>query len=125
MVEGMANQPIIFALANPDPEIMPNEVKSVKPDAIIATGRSDFPNQVNNVLCFPYIFKGALSVKAKTINTAMKIAAVEALAKLAQEDADRALCAEYIIVSPFDKRLANTIPQAVAQAAIDTGVARS
>lgn len=125
MVESMANQPIIFALANPDPEIMPNEVKSVKPDAIIATGRSDFPNQVNNVLCFPYIFKGALSVKAKTINTAMKIAAVEALAKLAQEDADRELCAEYIIVSPFDKRLANTIPQAVAQAAIDTGVARS
>lgn len=125
MVAGMADKPIIFALANPDPEIMPDEIKSVKPNAIIATGRSDFPNQVNNVLCFPYMFKGALSVKAKTINTAMKIAAIEALAKLAQEDAERSLSAEYIIVSPFDKRLATTIPQAVAQAAIDTGVARS
>lgn len=124
MVASMTAKPIIFALANPEPEIMPHEAKLIKPNAIIATGRSDFPNQVNNVLCFPYIFKGALSVRAKTINTTMKIAAIRALAKLARENNEKSLSADYIIVSPFDKRLVNTIPQAVAQAAIESGVAR-
>lgn len=125
MVALMADEPIIFALANPDPEIMPYEVKAIRPNAIIATGRSDFPNQVNNVLCFPYIFRGALDVKAKTINMEMKIAAVKALARLAREDKEHPLCADHIIVSPFDKALASTISAAVAQAAIASGVARS
>src|SRR4029079_16803803 len=86
MVKSMRKAPIIFAMANPDPEITPEDVKAVRPDAIVATGRSDYPNQVNNVLGFPYIFRGALDVRAKTINEAMKIAAAEALASLAPED---------------------------------------
>ncbi|MGP1253969.1 MAG: NADP-dependent malic enzyme [Kiloniellales bacterium] len=135
MVEKMGEQPILFAMANPDPEITPEEVKAVRPDAIMATGRSDYPNQVNNVLGFPYIFRGALDVRATTINMQMKIAAAEALAKLAREDVpdevDRAYRGrrlrygpEYIIPAPFDPRLIVEVPKAVAQAAMDSGVAR-
>jgi malate dehydrogenase (oxaloacetate-decarboxylating)(NADP+) len=135
MVKGMAKAPIIFAMANPDPEITPEEVKAVRPDAIVATGRSDYPNQVNNVLGFPYIFRGALDVRAKTINEAMKIAAAEALAELAREDVpDEVAMAyrgqrpvygpDYIIPVPFDPRLISRVSGAVAQAAIRTGVAR-
>ncbi len=135
MVRSMAKAPIIFAMANPDPEITPEEVKAVRSDAIVATGRSDYPNQVNNVLGFPYIFRGALDVRARTINEAMKIAAVEALAELAREDVpDEVAMAyrgqrpvygpDYIIPVPFDPRLISRVSGAVAQAAIRTGVAR-
>ncbi len=134
MVRSMADKPIIFAMANPDPEITPEAVREVRDDAIIATGRSDYPNQVNNVLGFPYIFRGALDVRASSINMAMKIAAAEALAQLAREDVpdevDRAYSGrrlrygpDYIIPAPFDPRLIVDVPKAVAQAAIDTGVA--
>ena len=135
MVASMADKPIIFAMANPDPEITPEEVAEVRDDAIMATGRSDYPNQVNNVLGFPYIFRGALDVRATTINEAMKIAAAEALAKLAREDVPDEVAAayqgerprfgaSYIIPVPFDPRLIREIPSAVAKAAMDTGVAR-
>ncbi|WP_322099664.1 NADP-dependent malic enzyme [Aquibaculum arenosum] len=135
MVASMADNPIIFAMANPDPEITPEEVAEVRDDAIMATGRSDYPNQVNNVLGFPYIFRGALDVRASTINMEMKIAAAEALAALAREDVpdevDKAYAGrrlrygrEYIIPAPFDPRLIVAVPKAVAQAAVDSGVAR-
>ncbi|MCB9946922.1 MAG: NADP-dependent malic enzyme [Rhodospirillaceae bacterium] len=135
MVASMAARPIIFALANPDPEIVPEAVKAVRSDAIIATGRSDYPNQVNNVLGFPYIFRGALDVRARTINDAMKIAAARALAELAREDVPDEVDAayagrrlrygpDYIIPVPFDPRLIVAVPPAVARAAIDSGVAR-
>lgn len=135
MVKSMAEKPLILALANPTPEIMPEEIKAVRDDAIIATGRSDYPNQVNNVLCFPYLFRGALDVGATTINEAMKRAAVEALATLAQLPADEEVISaydgqrlifgeEYIIPKPFDARLITTVPVAVAQAAMKSGVAR-
>ncbi len=135
MVEKMAKNPIIFACANPDPEITPEEVEEVRDDAIIATGRSDYPNQVNNLIGFPYIFRGALDVRAKTINEEMKVAAAHAIANLAKEDVpDEVVAAmggerprygkEYIIPSTFDPRLISVIPAAVAKAAIDTGVAR-
>jgi len=133
-VSCMAEKPITFAMANPDPEITPEEVAAVRDDAIMATGRSDYPNQINNVLGFPYIFRGALDVRASSINMEMKIAAVEALAKLAREDVpdevDRAYSGrrlrygpEYIIPAPFDPRLIVEVPKAVAQAAMDSGVA--
>jgi len=135
MVRSMASNPIIFAMANPDPEITAEEVAAVRDDAIMATGRSDYPNQVNNVLGFPYIFRGALDVRATTINMEMKIAAARALAQLAREDVpDEVIAAyggtrpkygpEYIIPVPFDPRLISSVPPAVAQAAMDTGVAR-
>lgn len=135
MVKVMAKNPIIFAMANPTPEIMPEEILQVRKDAIIATGRSDYSNQVNNVMCFPYIFRGALDVRARVINEAMKIAAAEALAELAREDVPEEVSAaysgremkygrDYIIPSPFDPRLITRIPIAVAKAAMATGVAR-
>ncbi|ACJ00622.1 NADP-dependent malic enzyme [Rhodospirillum centenum] len=135
MVRAMAPKPIIFAMANPDPEITPEEVRTVRKDAIVATGRSDYPNQVNNVLGFPYIFRGALDVRASTINEAMKIAAARALAELAREDVPDEVDAayagrrlrygpEYIIPVPFDPRLIVKIPAAVARAAMESGVAR-
>jgi malate dehydrogenase (oxaloacetate-decarboxylating)(NADP+) len=135
MVKSMAPKPIVFAMANPDPEITPEEVRTVRADAIIATGRSDYPNQVNNVLGFPYIFRGALDVRASTINDEMKIAAAEALAALAREDVPDEVDAayagrrlrfgpEYIIPVPFDPRLISWVPAAVAKAAMDSGVAR-
>jgi malate dehydrogenase (oxaloacetate-decarboxylating)(NADP+) len=135
MVKSMAKDPIIFAMANPDPEITPEEAHAVRDDCIVATGRSDYPNQVNNVLGFPYIFRGALDVRATTINMEMKIAATMALAKLAQEDVPDEVAAayqgarprfgrEYIIPVPFDPRLISVIPAAVAKAAMETGVAR-
>ena len=123
MVKSMAKAPIIFAMANPDPEITPEEVKAVRPDAIVATGRSDYPNQVNNVLGFPYIFRGALDVRARTINEPMKIAAAEALAALAREDVPDEVAAayrgsrpvygaDYIIPVPFDPRLISRVSAA-------------
>ncbi|KCZ55942.1 malic enzyme [Hyphomonas beringensis] len=135
MVKSMAKDPIIFAMANPDPEITPEDIKSVRDDAIIATGRSDYPNQVNNVLGFPYIFRGALDVRARSINEEMKVAAAHAIAELAREDVPDEVAAayhgarpsfgrEYIIPTPFDPRLISFIPPFVAQAAMDTGVAR-
>src|SRR5258705_1366454 len=134
MVKLMAPNPIIFAMANPDPEITVEEVAAVRTDAIMATGRSDYPNQVNNVLGFPYIFRGALDVRATTINMEMKIAAAHALAQLAREDVpDEGADAygtrpkygpDYIIPVPFDPRLISAVPPAVAKAAMDTGVAR-
>ena len=135
MVRRMADKPIIFAMANPDPEITPEEAREASPHAIIATGRSDYPNQVNNVLGFPYIFRGALDVRASTINEAMKIAAAEALANLAREDVpDEVHSAstgrrltfgpEYIIPNAFDPRLISWVPPAVARAAMESGVAR-
>ncbi|HZT86574.1 MAG TPA: NADP-dependent malic enzyme [Stellaceae bacterium] len=135
MVRSMAGKPIVFAMANPDPEITPEEVRAVRSDAIIATGRSDYPNQVNNVLGFPFIFRGALDVRATQINDAMKIAAAEALARLAREDVPDEVAAaysgqrllygpDYIIPAPFDPRLIWAVPSAVAQAAMDSGVAR-
>ncbi|MEQ9332451.1 NADP-dependent malic enzyme [Thalassobaculum sp.] len=135
MVRSMGPQPIIFAMANPDPEITPEEVKEVRDDAIIATGRSDYPNQVNNVLGFPYIFRGALDVRASEINEAMKIAAANALAELARQDVPDEVDAaysgrrlhygrEYIIPAPFDPRLIMHVSSAVATAAMETGVAR-
>ena len=135
MVKKMAPRPVIFAMANPVPEIMPDEAKAVRPDAIIATGRSDFPNQVNNVLGFPYIFRGALDVRASQINEEMKVAAAEAIALLAREDVPDAVAEayggqtlhygeEYIIPAPFDPRLISAVSSAVAKAAMDSGVAR-
>ncbi len=135
MVMSMADKPIIFAMANPDPEITPEEVAELRNDAIMATGRSDYPNQVNNVLGFPYIFRGALDVRATTINEEMKIAAVYALAELAREDVPDEVAAayhgarpqygpDYIIPVPFDPRLISHVPPAVAKAASDSGVAR-
>jgi malate dehydrogenase (oxaloacetate-decarboxylating)(NADP+) len=134
MIKSMAAKPIIFAMANPDPEITPEEVAEVRQDAIMATGRSDYPNQINNVLGFPYIFRGALDVRATAINMEMKIAAAHALAALAREDVPDEVAvaygarpkygSDYIIPVPFDPRLIATIPPAVAQAAMETGVAR-
>jgi malate dehydrogenase (oxaloacetate-decarboxylating)(NADP+) len=137
MVRSMGKSPIIFAMANPDPEITPEEARAARADAIVATGRSDYPNQVNNVLGFPYIFRGALDVRASTINEPMKIAAAEALAALAREDVPDELDAasaaggkrlkygpDYILPLPFDPRLISRVPPAVAKAAIDSGVAR-
>jgi malate dehydrogenase (oxaloacetate-decarboxylating)(NADP+) len=135
MIRSMAKKPIIFAMANPDPEITPEEVAQIRDDAIMATGRSDYPNQVNNVLGFPYIFRGALDVRATTINDAMKVAAAEALAALARQDVPDDVAAayqgnrpkfgpSYIIPVPFDPRLIVAIPIAVARAAMDSGVAR-
>jgi malate dehydrogenase (oxaloacetate-decarboxylating)(NADP+) len=135
MIRSLAPKPIIFAMANPDPEITPEEVAQIRDDAIMATGRSDYPNQINNVLGFPYIFRGALDVRASQINDAMKVAAAEALAKLAREDVPDEVAAaysgmrpkfgpDYIIPVPFDPRLISAIPVAVARAAIESGVAR-
>ncbi|BBE72905.1 NADP-dependent malic enzyme [Oharaeibacter diazotrophicus] len=135
MLRSMNQDPIIFAMANPDPEITPEEARAIRADAIVATGRSDYPNQVNNVLGFPYIFRGALDVRATTINEEMKIAAAEALARLAREDVPDEVAdayrgqrprfgRNYIIPVPFDPRLISTIPEAVARAAMATGVAR-
>ena len=134
-LEAMAPNPIVFALSNPDPEIDPAVARQARPDIIMATGRSDYPNQVNNVLGFPFIFRGALDVRATHINTEMKMAAVKALAAIAKEPVpDEVLKAygvdkmefgpEYIIPTPLDPRLKERIPQAISQAAIDTGVAR-
>jgi len=135
MVVSMADKPVVFALSNPDPEIAPDEANAVRDDLIMATGRSDYPNQVNNVLGFPFIFRGALDVRASTINTEMEIAAVKALASLAKLPVpDEVLKAydvdtlsfgpDYIIPKPFDPRLIAIVPRAVAQAAIDSGVSR-
>ena len=135
MVKTMAEEPIIFAMANPDPEIWPPDAMAARPDAIIATGRSDFPNQVNNVLGFPFIFRGALDVRATAINDAMKIAAAEALAELAREPVPEEVAAayggrsqsfgrDYIIPAPFDPRLMEVVASAVAEAAVQSGVAQ-
>jgi malate dehydrogenase (oxaloacetate-decarboxylating)(NADP+) len=135
MVKSMAKEPIIFAMANPDPEIWPPDATEVRPDAIIATGRSDFPNQINNVLGFPFIFRGALDVRATAINEAMKIAAAEALAELAREPVPEEVAAayggrsqsfgrDYIIPAPFDPRLMEVVASAVAEAAVQSGVAQ-
>ena len=135
MIESMSRSPIVFAMANPDPEITPEDVHAVRDDAIIATGRSDYPNQINNVLCFPFIFRGALDVQASTINEPMKIAAAEALAEIARAEVPDQVAAafhgrrptfgpDYIIPAPFDPRLISHIPPAVAKAAMDSGVAR-
>ena len=129
----MDKNPIIFACANPDPEIKPEEIEQVRNDAIIATGRSDYPNQVNNLIGFPYIFRGALDVRAKTINEEMKVAAVNSIASLARERVPDEVAAamggerptygrDYIIPSTFDPRLISVIPVAVAKAAIKSGV---
>ncbi|OQW45885.1 MAG: malic enzyme [Proteobacteria bacterium SG_bin6] len=133
LLQKMAPRPIVFAMANPDPEIMPDVAKQVRPDVIIATGRSDFPNQVNNVLGFPFIFRGALDVRATGINDAMKIAAAQALAELARQQVPEEVAVaygvkhqfgpDYIIPAPFDPRLMEIVPAAVAQAAMDSGVA--
>ena len=134
MVKGMAKDPIILAMANPDPEIIPEDAKAVRPDCIIGTGRSDYPNQVNNVLCFPYMFRGALDVGATTINEAMKIAAVKAIAELAHAEQSEEVAAaygnaqlsfgpEYLIPKPFDPRLILKVAPAVALAAMESGVA--
>ena len=133
MVHGMAERPLILALANPDPEIRPEDAKRVRPDCIVATGRSDYPNQVNNVLCFPFIFRGALDVGATTINEAMKLAATRAIAELAQAEQSDVVAAaygvqdrfgpEHLIPRPFDPRLITTVAPAVALAAMETGVA--
>ena len=135
MVASMAPNPIIFAMANPDPEITPEEVAAVRSDAIVATGRSDYPNQINNVLCFPYLFRGALDVRATSINEAMKLAAAHALADLAREQVPDEVAAayggkarnfgpDYIIPAPFDPRLIENIPVAVAKAAMASGIAK-
>jgi malate dehydrogenase (oxaloacetate-decarboxylating)(NADP+) len=134
MVTDMAPRPIIFAMANPDPEITPPDAHAVRPDAIVATGRSDYPNQVNNVLGFPFIFRGALDVRATTINEAMKVAAAHAIAYLAREQVPEEVAKaygtqhsfgpDYIIPAPFDPRLMEVVPSAVAQAAMDSGVAQ-
>ena len=135
MVKSMAKNPIIFACANPDPEIKPELIHEVREDAIIATGRSDYPNQVNNLIGFPYIFRGALDVRAKEINEEMKVAAAKAIALLARENVpDEVVSAyggdrprygkEYIIPSTFDPRLISVIPAAVAEAAMKSGVSR-
>lgn len=136
MVRSMADKPIIFALANPDPEIRPELAKEARPDAIIATGRSDYPNQVNNVLCFPYIFRGALDVRSSAINEPIKLAAVEAIAQVvheaevpesvrkAYEGEELSFGPDYIIPKPNDPRLLGVVSAAVAKAAVDSGVAR-
>ncbi len=135
MVASMAAKPLIFAMANPNPEIQPDDVFAVRADAVMATGRSDYPNQINNVLCFPFIFRGALDVQATTINDAMKIAAAEAIAELARAEVPDQVAAAfhgerptfgpgYIIPAPFDPRLLSHVPAAVAKAAMDSGVAR-
>ena len=134
-VKGMAKQPIIFAMANPIPEIMPDVAKEVRPDAVIATGRSDFPNQVNNVLGFPFIFRGALDVQATAINEEMKVAAAHAIADLARQRVPEEVAAaygvnhkfgvDYIIPAPFDPRLMEVVSSAVAKAAMDSGVAKA
>ncbi len=135
MVKSMAKDPIIFAMANPDPEITPEDAHAVRDDVIIATGRSDYPNQVNNVLGFPFIFRGALDVRATAINMEMKVAATEAIAALAREDVPDEVAAAYggarpkfgkgyIIPAPFDPRLMSAVSSAVAKAAMETGVAR-
>ncbi|CAN5359841.1 NADP-dependent malic enzyme [soil metagenome] len=134
MVLDMAPKPIIFAMANPDPEITPHDAKAVRPDAIVATGRSDYPNQVNNVLGFPFIFRGALDVRATTINEAMKVACAKAIAELAREQVPEEVAmaygkahsfgVDYIIPAPFDPRLMEVVSSAVAQAAMDSGVAQ-
>ncbi|HAD63393.1 MAG TPA: malate dehydrogenase, partial [Alcanivorax sp.] len=135
MVKKMADKPIIFALANPDPEIRPEVAKSVRSDAIIATGRSDYPNQVNNVLCFPYMFRGALDVRSTSINEEMKLAAVHAIAELVREAPPKEVLdayggeplnfgPEYIIPKPNDPRLLGRVSAAVANAAVESGVAR-
>lgn len=135
MVKGMNHNPIIFAMANPDPEILPQDARDARSDAIIATGRSDYPNQINNVLCFPYIFRGTLDVRASEINFPMKIAAAEAIAKLARESVPESVLKiynkkslefgkDYIIPTPFDPRLITTVSIAVAKAAIESGVAK-
>ncbi|HEX7822977.1 MAG TPA: NADP-dependent malic enzyme [Sphingobium sp.] len=134
MAKSMAPNPIIFAMANPDPEILPPEAKAVRPDCIVATGRSDYPNQVNNVLGFPFIFRGALDVRATTINEAMKVACAHAIAELAREQVPEEVALaygkahsfgpDYIIPAPFDPRLMEVVSSAVAQAAMDSGVAQ-
>ena len=135
MLMTMAKDPIVFAMANPDPEITPEEAMAARPDVIVATGRSDYPNQINNVLGFPYIFRGALDVRAKTINMEMKIAAAKALAQLAREDVPDEVAnayrgarprfgRDYLIPAPFDPRLISVVPPAVAMAAMESGVAR-
>jgi malate dehydrogenase (oxaloacetate-decarboxylating)(NADP+) len=134
MVKKMAPKPLVFALANPTPEILPEEVKEVRPDAVMATGRTDYPNQVNNVLCFPFIFRGALDVGATTITRGMEVAAVKAVAELAQAEQNEVVTSvygienlsfgsEYLIPKPFDPRLITVIAPAVAKAAMDDGVA--
>ena len=131
----MADKPVLFAMANPDPEISYEDAKAARPDCIMGTGRSDYPNQINNVSGFPYIFRGALDVEATEINEAMKIAAAEALAALAKEPAPAEVCSaynvdsleygfDYIIPKPLDPRILSCITPAVAKAAMDTGVAR-
>jgi len=136
MVKSMGEKPIIFALANPDPEITPEDARAARPDAIIATGRSDYPNQINNVLGFPYIFRGALDVRARAINDEMKVAAAKALAALAREDVPDEVAGaysgrrlqfgpDYLIPTPFDPRLVSAVPPAVAEAAMKSGVART
>ena len=128
------NKPLILALANPNPEILPEDVNDIRPDALIATGRSDYPNQVNNVLCFPFMFRGALDVGATEINEAMKIAAVYAIADLAKAEISDVVAKaysgqqlefgpDYLIPKPFDPRLIIKVSSAVAKAAIETGVA--
>src|SRR3989338_8729877 len=135
MVKAMARDPIIFAMANPEPEILPPQVMEVRPDAICATGRSDFPNQVNNVLCFPFIFRGALDVQASQINEEMKLAAAKAIAQLAKEAVPDLVSAayggtrfsfgrNYVIPKPFDPRALLWVATAVAKAATDSGVAK-
>ncbi|MFN2348438.1 MAG: malic enzyme-like NAD(P)-binding protein [Thioalkalivibrio sp.] len=135
MLRSMADKPIVFALSNPDPEILPALALKTRPDLIMATGRSDYPNQVNNVLGFPYIFRGALDVRARTINEAMQIAAVHALARITRDPVPREVLdayglehlefgPDYIIPKPLDSRLIDVVPPAVARAAVDTGVAR-
>jgi malate dehydrogenase (oxaloacetate-decarboxylating)(NADP+) len=135
MLRGMRERPLILALANPEPEIRPEEARKVRPDCVIATGRSDYPNQVNNVLCFPFIFRGALDVGATTITESMKMACVHALAALAEEAPGEEVAdaypgqsfdfgSEYLIPKPFDPRLITHLAPAVAQAAMDAGVAR-
>lgn len=135
MVKTMAARPIVFALANPDPEITPEEARSARSDVIIATGRSDYPNQVNNVLGFPFIFRGALDVRASAINEEMKLAATQALAALAREAVPESVCqaygveeiefgSEYVVPKPFDPRVLTWVAPAVARAAVESGVAR-
>lgn len=136
MVKSMARDPIIFAMANPDPEITPEDAKEARDDAIVATGRSDYPNQINNVLCFPFIFRGALDTRATDINEHMKLAAAKALAELAREEVPREVLdaygfdelkfgRDYIIPTPFDPRLIYVVSKAVAKAAMDSGVAKT
>lgn len=135
MLTKMNHHPIIFAMANPDPEILPEEAREARADSIIATGRSDYPNQVNNVLCFPFLFRGTLDVRASEINYAMKMAAAKAIAQLAREPVPKEVCQaygkatmefgnEYIIPTPFDPRLISKVSIAVAKAAIESGVAK-